>query len=282
MTAGRRSTSCSTPAPSTRTATGTSSSTTPRPSPTTCVCGCASVMPDPIRRRCTCFRRCGSATAGRGSPTSRGRTIREEGGVLVAEDALLGTHDPDAQRCARAAVLRQRDQHSAALGPAGAGLSEGRHQRPRRPRRGDGQSTAHGNEGGAVVPARGAGRSDGRGATAAGARRRASSAKSWSAAMAARAARGRRLLRRARAGGDRGRGAGHAPGVRRHALEQAVLQLRRRALAEGRPGQPAAARRALSGRNGELARTSTTATSSRCRTSGSTRGTRPGTSPSTA
>ena len=57
--------------------------------------------------------------------------------------------------------------------------------------------------------------------------------------------RGGRLLRgsQSRRHGRR-RAAGHAPGVRRHALEQAVLRLQRRALARRRPGPAAAAPRA--------------------------------------
>jgi hypothetical protein len=72
-----------------------------------------------------------------------------------------------------------------------------------------------------------------------------------------------------------------APGLRRPALEQAVLLVRRAHVARRRPGPAAAAATAGSrGRNADW-RTSTTATSSRCPTSGSTRGTPRGTSPST-
>ena len=68
------SSSCSTPASSTTTATGTSPSTTPRPRPTTCACGSGSATPAPTRRRCTCCRRCGSATPGRGASTTASRS----------------------------------------------------------------------------------------------------------------------------------------------------------------------------------------------------------------
>ena len=50
---------------------------------------------------------------------------------------------------------------------------------------------------------------------------------------------GRRVLRRpAPAGSDRRRGDDHAPGVRRDAVGQAVLRLRRHPLAQGRPDRP--------------------------------------------
>ena len=81
----------------------------------------------------------------------------------------------------------------------------------------------------------------------------------------------------------RRRGDGHAPGARRAAVGQAVLRVRRPPLAARarrqpvgpeRPGQPGAQRRRGS--------TWSPATSSRCPTSGSTRGSRRGTWPSTA
>ena len=80
----------------------------------------------------------------------------------------------------------------------------------------------------------------------------------------------------------RRRQARDAPGARRAPLDQAVLPLRRPALARGRPRAAAAAPPSAGAAATASGRTSTTPTSSRCRTSGSTRGTRPGTSPSTA
>ena len=73
-----------------------------------------------------------------------------------------------------------------------------------------------------------------------------------------------------------------AAGVRRHAVVEAVLPLRRPRLAEGRSGglrrlPPSASTAAITS-----GRTSTTPTSSRCRTSGSIRGTPRGTWRSTA
>ncbi len=99
------------------------------------------------------------------------------------------------------------------------------------------------------------------------------------------AARGRRVLRRARrtASPTPDARARAAPGVRRHDLDQAVLPLRRAATGSTATRPAAAARRSAQARpQPRVASTSTTPTSSRCRTSGSTRGTPPGTSRSTA
>ena len=80
---------------------------------------------------------------------------------------------------ADAALLRQRDEQHAALRRrrgAGVPLPEGRHQRPRRVRRGDRQPRPPRDEGGLVVPGAGGSRSHGRAPpahVAAGARRRA-------------------------------------------------------------------------------------------------------------
>ena len=96
--------------------------------------------------------------------------------------------------------------------------------------------------------------------------------------------RGRRVLRRApgRASPTPDARARAAAGLRRHDLEQAVLPLRRPGLARRRPDPAAAARRAAATAATATGGTSTTPTSSRCRTSGSTPGTPPGTWPSTA
>ena len=68
-----------------------------------------------------------------------------------------------------------------------------------------------------------------------------------------------------------------AAGVRGAALVEAVLPLRREGLARRRPGAAGAAGASASAAAITSGRTSTTPTSSRCPTSGSTRGTRPGT-----
>ena len=78
------------------------------------------------------------------------------------------------------------------------------------------------------------------------------------------------------------RGAGHAPGVRRDAVEQAALLLRRRALAGRRPDPAAAAGVPARPAATPAGATSTPSTSCRCPTSGSTRGSPRGTWPSTA
>ena len=97
------------------------------------------------------------------------------------------------------------------------------------------------------------------------------------------ARRGRRVLRRADPGGDvGGRGARDAPGLRRDALEQAALLLRRRALARRRPDAADAAGVAARRAQRRAGGPSTPSTSCRCPTSGSTRGSPPGISPSTA
>ena len=97
------------------------------------------------------------------------------------------------------------------------------------------------------------------------------------------ASRGRRVLRRTDAGRGLGRrGPGDAPGLRRDALEQAALLLRRVALARGRPDAACAPRRRVAPAATPGGDTSTPSTSCRCRTSGSTRGSRRGTWPSTA
>ena len=84
------------------------------------------------------------------------------------------------------------------------------------------------------------------------------------------------------AGASRRRGARAAPGARRDALVEAVLPLRRAALARRRPGRPAAAGRALERPQPRVDAPEQRRRRSRCPTRGSTRGTRPGTSPSTA
>ena len=94
---------------------------------------------------------------------------------------------------------------------------------------------------------------------------------------------GGRVLRRAHAGGHAcRRGRGHAPGLRRDALVQAVLPLRRRPLARRRPGPAPAAGRPPPGRNARWRHVRVPSTSSRCPTRGSTRGSPPGTPRSTA
>ena len=125
---------------------------------------------------------------------------------------------------------------------AGAGLPQGRHQRPRRPRRTHGEPRPDRHQERCLVPAgRGPGRDpDGAGPAAPavadqGLRQEVRRGPGQSAP------RGRRVLRRGHPrDGLRRRPAGGPPGVRRDDLGQAVLLLRRGALAGGRP-HPAAA-----------------------------------------
>ena len=117
--ARRWSTSCSTPACSTTTATSTSTSSTPRRRPTTSTSASRSPTAAPSRRRCTCCRRCGSAT--------RGGWASPKGTLRAPADAA-GDHRRRASRPRRAraalrrradaAVHRERDEHRAAVGHA--------------------------------------------------------------------------------------------------------------------------------------------------------------------
>ena len=146
------STSCSTPTRWPTTATGTSRSTTRRPGRRTCACACASATPGPTPPSCTCSRRCGSATGGRGA-TAAERAGHPRGRRRARRERRRRDDDAHGRRRARGAVLQQRDEHAAPLGPARPAVSEGRHQRPRRDRRADRRPRPHRDEGGPVVPA---------------------------------------------------------------------------------------------------------------------------------
>ena len=76
-------------------------------------------------------------------------------------------------------------------------------------------------------------------------------------------------------------GVGHAPGAGRDAVVEAVLLLRPRRVAPRAPRRTRCARRSGGAPATSRGSTWSTTTSSRCPTSGSTRGTRPGISPST-
>ena len=291
-----RSTSCSTRASSTTTATSTSSSSTRRPSPEDIlVRDRRSRTAGPRPRPCTSCRRSGSATPGRGAWTPRRPRVRRADGPPGAASDL--DHAPRATATARsyaegaprAALHRERDERRAPL----------RQRRTTAPYVKDAfhDCVVHGDDGGRE-PRRSAGRRPPRstGSTCRRAARRRSACASTDASIAD-AVRRRRSTRsspRARAEADEfyadviptrrlgRREERHAPGVRRAALEQAVLPLRRRALAEGRPGRSRRRPPSASTAATTSGRTSTTPTSSRCPTSGSTPGTRRGTSRSTA
>ena len=142
-------------------------------------------------------------------------------------------------------VLRERDQRPEAVRLRAAhAVPEGRHQRPRGQRGGHRQSGAHGHQVLVLVPGDGRARRNGRAAAAAApaARPCRQRDRERPARRAVRPGdrpaqgRGRRVLRRPHPGrGVRRRGAGDAPGVRRVAVEQAAVLLRRRPLAGRRP-----------------------------------------------
>ncbi len=91
-----------------------------------------------------------------------------------------------------------------------------------------------------------------------------------------------RVLRADRAAvAERGRAPRAPPGAGRHAVEQAVLLLRPRAVARASTRATRCSSRPGPACGTPSGSTCSTPTSSRCRTSGSTRGTRPGTWPST-
>ena len=183
-----------------RAATGRSPPTTPRPSPEDILHpGLASGTPGPRRRRSTCCRRSGSATPGRGAIDVAKPSLRLENGALVAEHHELGTRCLSASRLARGALLRERDERASGSGGAASrdAVSEGRHQRPRRPRRrrpSTREQTGH--EGRVPLPPRGRRRRDGDDRAAPQPRRPGSAPTSTRSCAPARA-RGRRVLRRA-------------------------------------------------------------------------------------
>ena len=178
------------------------------------------------------------------------------------------------------AAVRHRPDHP---------VPQGRHQRPRHQRRGHRQSRPAGHQVRLLVPGDGRAGRDRRAAAAAapaGAGREAprprSAATSSGSSPQRRAEADEFYAELTPAGASRGRGDGDAAGVRRDAVEQAALLLRRGPLARRRPGPAAAA--AGPARTGATpdGATSTPSTSCRCRTSGSTPGSPPGTWPSTA
>ena len=181
-------------------------------------------------------------------PTCRG--IRADGdGACSPSTACLGALALAGDGEPAAAVLRQRDEHA-----SGCTASPGRSAYPKD---GINDHVVHGaatvnpdagrHQGGAAgtaldVPAGGDARS-GCALTRPARADRADLRRGFDDVDGRAAGRGRRVLRRARPRpADRRRGAGAAPGVRRADVGQAVLPLRRRALARRRPGRPAAAR----------------------------------------
>ena len=279
------STSCSTPACSPTTATGTSRSTTPK------------AAPDDLCIRMTVRNAGPSAATLHVLPTlwfrnrwswDRRRDQADDrarrDGALVAEHADLGRIGARGRRQPEPLFCDNETQHRIACGARdGPPYPEGRDQRPRRRRRGDRQSRP------APAP-----------------RRRCGIASRSTAASRPRSACGSRPSRATSAtrwSDDAARRGPHEADDFYASLAPAAtpdeqLVMRQAfagmlwskqfyhydvdALAAGRPGAAGAAGRAAAGPQRAPGDTSTTATSSRCPTSGSTPGTPPGTSPSTA
>ena len=247
--------------------------------------------PGPRRRRCTCSRPPGTATRGPGRSTADApacgpqRPARGSRPSIRSSAPSRSSPTTGPTAVPELALLRQRDERRTALRRAGAvAVPEGRDQRPRR-RRARTRSTPtararrrHSTTGSRSLPARPS-------SCGFASVRRTSPAPPGptSRRSSDAAARGRRVLRGADAAGVLGgRGERHAAGVRRDALGQAALLLRRRALAGRRPDAAAAAGIAARRAATPLASTSRPSTSCRCRTRGSTRGSQPGTWRSTA
>ncbi len=138
--------------------TSSCASSTPRTRPRTSSSACTPPTAAPSRRRCTCCPRSGCATPGPGAN-------REEG---VGEKPLLSAHSPSeiaakvpglgeyrlaCEGSRRALLHRERHQYSAYLRHAErCALREGRLPPPRGPRRGGrGQPGAHGHQGGRAL-----------------------------------------------------------------------------------------------------------------------------------
>jgi hypothetical protein len=256
----------------------------------------ASHAREPARRsrpRSTCFRRCGSATPGPGAGAGEGfpgapaprasRPVPRDGRARDAGSLPLGRGARAGRLAARAALHGERDERRSPVRRlAGRARDEGRVPRvrgARRPGRAERRRRRH--QGGLPLSVDAAARRSGDVVAApqrGGTRARASVRARLLAGLRGAAARGRRLpcgpASRAR---RRARAAGGATGLRGVAVVEAVLLLRGEGLARGRPpaaASAAAARPAGATRSG---RCCSTATWSRCRTSGSTRGTPRGT-----
>ena len=200
----------------------------------------------PRPTRCTSCRRPGTATPGRGSSTARSPSSPLPRASCTTEHPFLGALElhadvgPDGN--APSLLFCDNETNDERIfGTRRAGLPEGRHQRSRRLRRRLGQPRPQRHEGRVLVPGRGRTRGDRRAAAAAAARRQEEIAMGGLRRRGRKApAGGRRVLCRADAAARVGRrGERDAPGVRRDAVEQAALLLRRRALARRRP-DPAA------------------------------------------
>ena len=245
-------------------------------------------------RRCTCCRSSGSATPGawkRQTRRSRGSRGRRVGERRRSSTPDAGHVPPVLRRHAEAAVLRQRDQRRAACTVEcdAPRLLQGRLSRVRRRRqsRDAVNPAATGTKAAALYRARACRRGGPVAAAAAPraiARRRQAVRATSTPIFAAAPQRGRRVLRRAAARASPSADARH---VQRQAFAGMIWSKQFfyydvPEWLKGDPAQPPPPPERRSAAATASGRTSTTPTSSRCRTSGSTRGTPPGTSPSTA
>ena len=184
-------------------------------------------------------------------PGGDGRQRRSAIQHPFARRPRAARRDRTGRRGAGTAFLRERDQHRTCSASAGHAVPEGRDRGSRDPRSGDRQPRSNRHQVRRLVPGR---LSAGQSAelrlrlrpatrTAAGRQRPADAlGADFDRVMAQRQGRGRRVLRRADPGRrERRRGDDHAPGVRRDAVVQAAVLLRRRPLAGRRPDSAAAA-----------------------------------------
>ena len=288
-TAGRGrdepSTSCSTPASSTRTATGTSTVDYAKAAPDD-ICirirvrnagpETAHAAPAPARS--------GSATPGRGTrPRRATRAARRATAPLaLREERRWATWSLRRRRRDPSVLFCDNEtQHVPLFGAAAPPLPEGRHQRPRGARRGRRVNPA------APAPRWRSGTSSRcrpatrGGAAAAGPGEPAT----WAPAGRRpwrRAGRGRRLLRRHRAGRRRGRGRVMRQAFAGMLWSKQFYHYDVARWLDGDPAGPPPPPERRTGAQRASGGTFDAPTSSRCPTSGSTPGSRPGTSPSTA
>ena len=224
------------------------------------------------------------------SAAGRGPTIRLRAASIALDEPALRRRAGCIATARPSCSFTDNETNTERLfGAEARGVRQGRHQRRRRARparRRQRRRRRH--QGGRALRADGAGRWRSRSSAAPRAMSRPRLDRGpfggdFDADLRGAAARGRRVLR----DGHPGRPLRRCPqrdaaGAGRRAVVEAVLPLRGEGLAERR--SRASRRRRTSGCTGATAsgRTSTTRTSSRCPTSGSTRGTRRGIWPSTA
>ena len=196
---------------------------------------------------------------------------------------------PTARSPRRCSARTRRTRRASSASDADDAVPEGRHQRPRRLRRRDRQPGRRRHEGRAALPRdrrRPAARpSCGCGCTSRGerSRPRAGRPRAFDEVVAAREADADEFYAAlAPDGTDAEHDADPAPGLRRARLEQADVPVPRAPLARRRPRRSRRRPRRTGTAATPAGGTSTRSTCSRCPTRGSTRGSRPGTSASTA